>query len=535
MSNRNTSPRRRSSLRALVAAFAVGALPVSAPPAQAGLLGGLLGTVTGVVGGTVGVVTTALDTTTGLLGGANWGYAPGVSRMPEVAAAVNADDMWAKGYTGKGVGVALIDTGVVPVPGLTSGNVVNGPDLSFDSQSPSPNLDGFGHGTHMAGIIAGNDGVPGGWTGVAPGATLLSMRVGAHDGATDVSQVIAAVDWVVAHRNDPGLNIRVINLSYGTDGTQATTADPLTHAIENAWRAGIVVVVAGGNAGTTRPSLDNPARDPYVIAVGADDPHGTTGSTMDDTVPEFSSRGSLTRRVDVVAPGQSVASLRDPGSVIDTEYPAAVVDGRFFKGSGTSGAAAVVSGATALLLQQRPDLTPDQVKALYRSTARQLPAADAAGRGAGLIDVNAASTAPKSQVAQSWASSTGLGTLEGARGTNHVGDDGVDLTGERDIFGNAWTPSVWAPASSSGTAWSGGTWNGADWTGSCWCGSSWTSRTWSSRTWSSRTWSSRTWSSTEWDSRTWSSRTWSGSTWSSRTWSSRTWSGSTWSSAAADG
>src|SRR3954447_11378031 len=210
MSDRNNSPRRRSALRAVVAAFAVGALTASAPPAQAGLLGGLLGTVTGVVGGTVGVVTTAVDTTTGLLGGADWGYAPSVSRLPEVAAAVNADDMWGRGYTGKGVGVALIDTGVVPVQGLTSGNVVNGPDLSFDSQSPSPDLDGFGHGTHMAGIIAGNDGTPGGWTGIAPGATLLSMRVGAHDGATDVSQVIAAIDWIVAHRSDPGLNIRVI-------------------------------------------------------------------------------------------------------------------------------------------------------------------------------------------------------------------------------------------------------------------------------------------------------------------------------------
>jgi serine protease AprX len=198
MSLRTVKTRRRVGLRAAVAALTLGALTASAAPAQAGLLGGVLGTVTGTVSGTVGVVSTALDTTTGLLGGADWGYAPTVSRLPEVAAAVSADDMWAKGYTGKGIGVALIDTGVVPVQGLTSGNVVNGPDLSFDSQSPSPNLDGFGHGTHMAGIIAGNDGVAGGWTGIAPGATLLSMRVGAHDGATDVSQVIAAVDWVVA-------------------------------------------------------------------------------------------------------------------------------------------------------------------------------------------------------------------------------------------------------------------------------------------------------------------------------------------------
>src|SRR4051812_1403807 len=413
----------------------------TASPAQAGLLGGLLGTVGGVLTGTVGVVTNLLDTTTGLLTGADWGYAPTVARMPEVAAAVNADDMWAKGYTGKGIGVALIDTGVVPVLGLKSGNVVNGPDLSLDSQAPQGNLDGFGHGTHMAGIIAGNDGTSTGFKGIAPGAKLLSVRVGAHDGAADVSQLIAAVDWVVQHRNDNGMNVRVLNLAFGTDGTQDPKLDPLTHAIENAWRAGITVVVSAGNAGNTRPSVDNPARDPFVIAVGADDTHGTNG-TADDTIPTFSSRGSLTRHVDIVAPGQSVASLRNPGSVIDAEYPGAVVDSRFFKGSGTSEAAAVVSGSVALMLQQHPDLTPDQVKAMLMSSAQ--PIADApTAAGAGLINVLGAGNAIRPLTGQVFTKSTGLGTLEGARGSAHVGvEGGADLTGERDIFGKAWQPSV---------------------------------------------------------------------------------------------
>ena len=521
----------RGSRRLLVAfATSTAVLVTSAVPAQAGLLG----SVTGLLSGTVGVVSSALDTTLGLLGGADWGYAPGVEPLTEVNAAIGADRLWSRGITGSGVGVALVDTGVVPVQGLTSGNVVNGPDLSFDSQSPSPTLDGFGHGTHMAGIIAGNDGTSTGFRGVAPGSTLLSVRVGAHDGAADVSQVVAAVDWVVAHRRDPGLNIRVLNLSYGTDGTQATTLDPLTHAVENAWRAGIVVVVSGGNGGTSRPSVDNPARDPYVLAVGADDTHGTPGSALDDTVPSFSTRGSASRRVDLVAPGQSVASLRDPGSYVDTEYPGAVVDTRYFKGSGTSQATAVVSGAVALLLQARPTLTPDDVKRLLKTTAHPLLTADAAGQGSGLVDVNAAASVPLVPLTQSWPRSTGMGTLEGARGTKHVGDNGVDLSGERDIFGKAWVPSVWAPASSTQTAWSGGVWNTSNWAGTCWCGSSWSSRTWSSRTWSDLTWSSRTWSSTAWDSRTWSSRTWSGDAWTSRTWSSRTWSGSTWSSAHGD-
>ncbi|MCU1595985.1 MAG: aprX [Frankiales bacterium] len=528
MSDRRTTRTRRTGAALLTAA----ALSVTAAaPAQAGLLGGLLG----IVGGTVGVVTNLLDTTTGLLGGADWGYAASATTLPEVAAAINADDMASRGYTGRGVGVALIDTGVVPVQGLTSGNVVNGPDLSLDSQAPQGNLDGFGHGTHMAGIIAGNDAalLGGGFKGIAPQAKLLSVRVGAHDGAVDVSQLIAAVDWVVQHRNDNGMNVRVLNISYGTDGTQSPTADPLTHAVENAWRAGITVVVSGGNKGSNQPSLDNPARDPYVIAVGADDTHATTSSSLDDTVPAFSSRGAVTRHVDVVAPGQSVASLRDPGSVIDTEYPSAVVSSRFFKGSGTSQATAVVSGAVALLLQERPDLTPDDVKGMLMATAQPVVGGPTAA-GSGLIDVAAAAAAPRPLLHQSFARSTGLGTLEGARGTAHIGSAGTnDLTGERDIFGKPWQSSVWAAASSAGRAWTGGNWNGTTWAGGCWCGSDpgWSTSTWSSSRWSSSTWSSSTWSATTWDSSRWSSSRWSSSTWSSSTWSSSRWSSSRWSSA----
>jgi len=160
----------------------------------------------------------------------------------------------------------------------------------------------------------------------------------------------------VQHRNDNGMNVRVLNLSYGTNGTQSYQLDPLTAAVEHAWKAGIVVVVAGGNSGTNQASLDNPATDPYVISVGADDPTGTAAA-YDDTIPSFSSRGSSSRHVDLVAPGQSIVSLRDPGSVIDTEYPSAVVNTRFFKGSGTSQAAAVVSGAGCTELSNSPGQT----------------------------------------------------------------------------------------------------------------------------------------------------------------------------------
>ena len=188
---------------ASVTALWMAAFTGSAAPAQADLIGDLLGT----VGGVVNTTTTLLsNTVNGLLAPTGWIVEDGVTELDHVAAVVGADKMRGRGYDGRGVGVALVDTGVVPVKGLTSGNIVNGPDLSFESQSEDYRyLDTFGHGTHMAGIIAGNDPATllgERFQGIAPGARLTSLKVGTTDGAVDVSQVIAAIDWVVAHRND---------------------------------------------------------------------------------------------------------------------------------------------------------------------------------------------------------------------------------------------------------------------------------------------------------------------------------------------
>ncbi|HYP23264.1 MAG TPA: S8 family serine peptidase [Actinomycetota bacterium] len=364
--------------------------------------------------------------------------APG--SMYQARLALKADDTWHDGFTGKGVDVALIDSGVLPVEGLTyPGKVVNGPDLSLESGSePHRYLDTFGHGTHMAGIIAGRDAAVtetgkrsktdhDNFQGIAPDARILNVKVAASDGATDVSQVIAAIDWVVQHRNTGGLNVRVLNLSFGTDGTQSYLVDPLTYAAEVAWHKGIVVVVAAGNSQFGNNALNNPAYDPYVIAVGAADTKGTPYDNTDDVVPDWSARGTATRGPDVVAPGKSVASLRAPGSNLDAAHPEGRVNARLFKGSGTSQAAAMVSGAAAVLLQHRPNLTPDQVKALLTSTATKLPAADAQEQGAGLVNVRAAQKAATPLLAtQTWPRATGTGSLEKARGTVHLVMKGPD-------------------------------------------------------------------------------------------------------------
>jgi len=448
---------------------------------------------------------------------------------------MGARDWWRQGYTGKGVDVALIDTGVAPVAGLTAaGKVVQGPDLSFESQSSTlRHLDTFGHGTFMAGLIAGND-APGSATesaasvyrGVAPDARIVSLKVGVADGGTDVSQVIAAIDWVVQHRRDNGLNIRVLNLSYGTNSSQSYAVDPLAFAVEQAWKAGIVVVAAAGNSGFQNANhavgLADPAYDPNIIAVGGYDTAGTA-ITRDDNVGDYSAAtvgcGLSCRNPDFVAIGSHVQGLRAPGSFIDTTYPEGRVGDRFFRGSGTSQAAAVTSGAVALLLQKHPWMTPDKVKAVLASTGQPVYGYPVRAQGAGEIALaGLAGGLPDVTIANP-ANGTGTGSLEIARGTDHVALDGVDLTGEQDIFGKPFNSAAMATLEAQGRSWSGGTWNGSAWTADNWTtGATTGSLSWSGRSWSGRSWSGRSWSDYSWSGRSWSGRSWRGRSWSGGSW-----------------
>jgi serine protease AprX len=442
-----------------------------------------------------------------------------------------AGEYWNDGYTGRGVDVALIDSGVVPVEGLSvKGKVVNGPDLSFESQAGNLRyLDTYGHGTHMAGIIAGRDssatslqkGLEAQFVGMAPGSRIVNVKVADNEGAVDVSQIIAAINWVVEHRSDNGMNIRVLNLSYGTDSIQAADIDPLSYAVESAWKAGIVVVVAAGNDGNSSP-LRDPAINPFVLAVGASDSNMSYGAA-DDTVPSFSSCGTSARYVDVVAPGKSIVSLRSPGSSADLNYPEAAVGERFFLGSGTSQAAAVVSGAAALIIQQRPDITPDQLKALLMKTAQPIPNAKGLCQGAGLIDLKVARNTATPAGSQNYAAATGLGTLEGARGSHHLSVDGVTLKGEQDIFGQKWNAEYWVKYAANLMTWDGGDWNGSTWAGTSWSGTSWSGTSWSGTSWSGTSWSGTSWSDYVWSGTSWSGTSWSGTSWSNDNWLGLSW------------
>ncbi len=443
-----------------------------------------------------------------------------------------AADFWRSGFDGSGIDVALIDTGVVPVDGLTyPGKVINGADLSFESQADNLRyLDTFGHGTHLAGIIAGRDDADTHFSGMAPGARIVNVKVADSHGAVDVSQVIAAIVWVVQHRNDNGMNIRVISLAYGTDSLQPYQIDPLSHAVEMAWKAGIVVVVAAGNDGNAAP-LRNPATNPFVIAVGAAE---NAGSVFDG-IASFSNCGTDDRHVDLLAPGRSILSLRNPGSYADTHFPEAAVAGNYFLGSGTSQAAAVVAGGVALLLDKEPDLTPDQVKAALQKSAQYEDDYSRRCQGSGNLDMTALyrqRVLNATTVAQKHYESDGTGSLEAARGTNHVYDEGVPLTGEMDILTSPWTgycTMLDGEPSCVDTLWDGGTFNGASWSGGSWSGGSWSGGSWSSASWSGASWSGASWSSKIWSGGSWSGGSWSGGSWSGGSWSGGSWSGETWS------
>jgi serine protease AprX len=378
----------------------------------------------------------------------------------------------------------------------------------------------------MAGIIGGRDSAAGSvsgnstdFVGMAPDSRIVSIKVADAKGQTDVSQAIAAIDWVVSNRNKNGLNIRVLNMSFGTDGVQDYLLDPLAYAAEQAWHKGIVVVVAVGNQGFGTAKVNNPAYDPYLIAVGSDTANGTA-TTADDVVSSFSNDGDGTRNPDVVAPGDKVVSLRAAGSYLDTTYPAARIGERLFRGSGTSQAAAVVSGAAALLIQQRPELTPDQVKALLMGTAQSIPGATAAQQGSGLIDLaKAKDTATPANAQQTFALSTGIGSLELARGSVHVTVAGREVRGEVDVRGKTFDVRTWAKGLRNGANWNGMSWSGMSWSGMSWSGMSWSGMSWSGMSWSGMSWSGMSWSGMSWSGMSWSGMSWSGMSWSGMSWS----------------
>src|SRR5215210_971119 len=397
--------------------------------------------------------------------------------------------------TGKGVGVAVIDTGI-------AGNL---PDFRVSASEPQSRVvasavvnpdartagDPYGHGTHVAGIIAGNgwnrsalDPVQGRYVGVAPDANLISVKASDDEGNATVLDVIYGLQFVVDHKDE--LNIRVVNLSLESTEPQSYKTDPLNAAVEAAWFNGIVVVAAAGNRGTDADAVTrSPGNDPYVVSVGGVDDQGTRAQS-DDALAAWSARGITQDGVskpEINAPGARIVSNLAPASAFATLCPTCLVTGQYIRAGGTSMAAPMVSGVAALLLERYPNLTPNQVKGIMVRSARSLPGGAPAVSATGALKAAAAgATAPANQ---------GL-----------TPNELVDAsTGAIDYTRSSWSRSSWSGASDLlRSSWSRSSWScdcfptaeelaeetaqAADPTRSSWSRSSWSRSSWSRSSWS---------------------------------------------------
>ncbi|MFZ5814895.1 MAG: S8 family peptidase [Bacillota bacterium] len=285
--------------------------------------------------------------------------------------AVKAHHMWNDGFTGTGMTVAVVDSGIIQgEAGPTDFGSRVLAQVAVNPNTTTP-ADGYGHGTHVAAIIGGDGQNSGGsYKGVAPGVNLVSVKFGDDQGNATEEELINALQWVYDHRES--YNIRVANISALVANAVSYTESPTDAAVEQLWLSGVVVVVAAGNYGTDPCAVCYPpANDPYVISVGAIDDNNTA-ILSDDFMKEWSSRGTTQDgfvKPDLVAPGARIVAYM-PAGLLREVRPENVVDTHYFHMGGTSMSAPVVSGVVALLLQARPELSPDQVKWLLQATAR---------------------------------------------------------------------------------------------------------------------------------------------------------------------
>jgi serine protease AprX len=313
------------------------------------------------------------------------------------------------GLTGAGVGVAVIDSGITAWhDDLTNktaklfpyGNQRVSKFMDFVNGRPLP-YDDNGHGSHVAGIIAGNGyDSYGEKTGIAPDANLVSLKVLDQEGKGTISNIIAALNWIVT--NGATYNVRVVNMSVGAGIYESYWTDPLTLATKKLTDKGIIVVAAAGNLGKNAAgqlqygAITSPGNAPWVLTIGASTTNGTL-TRNDDEMAAFSSSGptafDFEAKPDLVAPGVGTVSLAVPGSNFYATKSTFLLSGLRALGakpylalSGTSMAAPVVSGTVALMLQANPKLTPNLVKAILQYTAQQYRGYSSLRQGAGFLN-----------------------------------------------------------------------------------------------------------------------------------------------------
>jgi serine protease AprX len=372
---------------------------------------------------------------------------------------VQAPKMW-NVSTGKGVGVAVLDTGIDgDLPDFqTSQNSNTSRVIASVAVDPGAATmsDTYGHGTDVAGLIAGNGGYLdpsdpnwGRYAGSAPDANLIEVKISDEQGSSTLLDAIYGLQFIVD--NQANYNIKVVNLSFRSLAAQSYLTDPLDAAVEQAWFAGITVVAAAGNLGTESDAVSYaPGNDPYVITVGAADDLGTK-SSGNDVQTTWSSQGVTEdgfTKPDVLAPGAHIVSVLAPNSAFATLCPQCIVNNNYFQASGTSMAAPIVAGAVADLLALHPDWTPSMVKGAIVNTALPLIG------GGNLLQVVNASAASGSQLSSD---------------QNLTPNSLLDSTGSIDYTQAAWSRASWTGATDPLRS----SWTSEDWT--CQCSSTTTS------------------------------------------------------------
>ena len=412
------------------------------------------------------------------------------------------------GDTGQGVTVAVMDTGIDNLPDF-SGRLIGGVDLTSRG---NPYQDSYGHGTFVAGLIAGDGASSAGqYSGEAPAARLVSIKVAGADGTTHLGTLISGLQWAVDHQSRYG--IKILNLSLGFKSAQSTVANPLDQAVEAVWNAGIAVVVSAGNTGPFNGSILSPGDDPLVITVGALDDMATASIT-DDEMNDFSAVGPTSAdgwvKPDLVTSGRSVVSLSAPGSTIYTDYPSARIGSANFVGSGTSFSAPITSGAAALVLADSPGITPNQLKARLLGTTSPGPVGNPFVDGHGALNAYAAAISGPMNLSQS-----AVGLIPTLAGT----DVSLAPTGPADTWNvNLWSGVSWNQPPSGGQAWNGLAWNGGDWNGWAWTGRAWNNGGWAGAEWNGGAWTGRAWNDGAWAGSASAGAAWAGAAWSSSAW-----------------
>jgi serine protease AprX len=382
--------------------------------------------------------------------------------------------------------IAIVDSGIDASRPEFAGRIAANVNLStLPGNSPG---DGRGHGTFVAGIAAGN--LTSGRGGAAPTAKIVSIDVMDDQGMARTSDVIAAADWILAHKAQYG--IKVANFSLHSSVANGFMYDPLDKAVERLWFNGVTVVVAAGNYGyPDRPSgvPFAPGNDPFVVTVGASDT-GKSVSTNDDTAAPWSAYGYTLdgfAKPDLAAPGRYMVGPVPVTSTLYSERADHIVDPGYMELSGTSFAAPVVSGVAALILGKHPGFTPDQVKGALMLGAKPMPKSANLSEGVG--EVNAARSV---EFAAPPAANKALSKFVI---TDATGAPVFDAAG-------------WASAAKANASWASASWDSASWAEASWDSASWAEASWSDASWASASWDSSAAAQASWSDLSLASASW---------------------------